>query len=45
MEKMDSFTIAVLIGAAGVIAGFVLLMVLDKKAAKAPIKAVKPIGK
>jgi hypothetical protein len=45
MEKMDSFTIAVLIGAAGVIAGFILLMVLDKKGAKAPIKVVKPTGK
>jgi len=46
MEKMDSFTIAVLIGAAGVIAGFILMMVLDKKSPNAaPSKPVKPIGK
>jgi NADH:ubiquinone oxidoreductase subunit 6 (subunit J) len=31
MEKMDSFTIAVLLGAVGVIAGFILMMVFDKK--------------
>jgi hypothetical protein len=45
MERMDSFTIAVLIGAAAVIAGFLLMMVLDKKVAKTPIKTVKPTGK
>jgi hypothetical protein len=31
MERMDSFTIAVLLGGVGVIAGFVLMMILDKK--------------
>jgi hypothetical protein len=45
MEKMDSFTIAVLIGAAGVIAGFILMMVFDKKSTSASNRPVKPSGK
>jgi hypothetical protein len=45
MEKMDSFTIAVLIGAAGVIVGFILMMVFDKKRTNAPSAPVKPTGK
>jgi len=45
MEKMDSFTIAVLIGAAGVIVGFVLMMVLDKKKTNTSNSPVKPTGK
>jgi NADH:ubiquinone oxidoreductase subunit 6 (subunit J) len=45
MEKMDSFTVAVLIGAAGVIVGFILMMVFDKKRTKAPSAPVKPTGK
>jgi len=31
MERMDSFTIAVLLGGVGVIAGFIVMMVVDKK--------------
>jgi hypothetical protein len=47
MEKMDSFTIAVLIGAAAVIVGFILMMAFDKKRTKAPTPSapVKPTGK
>ncbi|HET9131401.1 MAG TPA: hypothetical protein VFO86_10660 [Terriglobia bacterium] len=44
---MDSFTIAVLVGAAGVIVGFILMMAFDKKRTKpqAPSAPVKPTGK
>jgi hypothetical protein len=42
---MDSFTIAVLLGGLGVIAGFVLMMVLDKKKPVAPAPTVKSSGK
>jgi len=45
MEKMDSFTIAVLFGAVGVIAGFILLMVLDKKKPKSETAPTKASGK
>jgi hypothetical protein len=45
MEKMDSFTVAVLIGAAGVIVGFILMMVFDKKRTNTPSGPVKPTGK
>jgi NADH:ubiquinone oxidoreductase subunit 6 (subunit J) len=45
MEKMDSFTIAVLLGAVGVIAGFILMMVFDKKKSAAPAPTGKPSGK
>jgi hypothetical protein len=45
MEKMDSFTVAVLIGAAGVIVGFVLMMIFDKKRTNASSAPVKPTGK
>jgi len=45
MEKMDSFTIAVLVGAAAVILGFVLMMVLDKKRVNSANGPAKPTGK
>ena len=46
MGKMDNFTIAVLIGAAGVIVGFILMMVFDKKKTdSANPPAGKPSGK
>jgi NADH:ubiquinone oxidoreductase subunit 6 (subunit J) len=45
MEKMDSFTIAVLVGAAGVIIGFILMMAFDKKRTKPSDAPAKPTGK
>ena len=42
---MDSFTIAVLVGAAGVIVGFILMMVFDKKRTNPPGGPAKPTGK
>jgi NADH:ubiquinone oxidoreductase subunit 6 (subunit J) len=45
MDKMDSFTVAVLCGAAGVIVGFVLMMVFDKKRTAASSGTSKPTGK
>jgi len=45
MEKMDSFTIAVLLGGVGVIAGFVLMMIFDKKKSAPPAPTVKSSGK
>lgn len=44
MEKFDSFTVAVLCGAAGVIIGFILMMVFDKKRS-AVSDSTKPAGK
>jgi hypothetical protein len=45
MEKMDSFTVAVLIGAAGVVLGFILMMIFDRKRTKTTSAPVKPTGK
>jgi len=45
MEKMDSFTIAVLLGAVGVIAGFILMMVMDKKKPNTETPPAKASGK
>ncbi|HLQ76691.1 MAG TPA: hypothetical protein VK210_05020 [Terriglobia bacterium] len=42
---MDNFTIAVLCGAAGVILGFILMMVFDKKRTNASNGPAKPAGK
>ncbi len=45
MEKMDSFTIAVLLGAVGVIIGFLLMMIFDKKRSAPASAPTKPAGK
>jgi hypothetical protein len=45
MGNMDSFTVAVLCGAAAVIIGFILMMVFDKKRTAAPGGTSKPTGK
>jgi len=45
MDKMDSFTVAVLIGGASVIVVFILMMVFDKKRNRPATSPVKPTGK
>ena len=45
MEKMDSFTIAVLIGGAVVILAFVGLMIVDRMLVRRPNTPAKPTGK
>ena|GEM_PF-4891584 len=45
MEKMDSFTVAVLGGAVAVIIGFIVMMVFDKKQNSSSSGPTKPAGK